>query len=228
MEYFKKIVLKNFRNFKIYESEFSKNCNIFYGNNGSGKTNILESISLFCKGRGFRNDSLDKMIKISENQFINTGEFLSSNQEYKIQVFSEKNQNRFIKKISFNEDFSKEALEHINSLLSFIVFLPDMDRLFLTNPSYRRNFIDRFIFSKNKSYSTLINKYKRNINERNKLLLSQLYDKEWLLKLEEDISILGIEIYKQRSLQLKTLQQNLNLLNNNKRLPFFCNYKIFR
>ena len=35
MGYFKKIILKNFRNFNIYEGEFSKNCNIFYGENGT-------------------------------------------------------------------------------------------------------------------------------------------------------------------------------------------------
>ena len=68
MGYFKKIILKNFRNFKIYESEFSKNCNIFYGKNGSGKTNILESISLFGKGNGLRNDRIKNMIKVSEKK----------------------------------------------------------------------------------------------------------------------------------------------------------------
>jgi len=105
--YFNKIILKNFRNFKIYEGEFSKNCNIFYGENGLGKTNILESISLFGKGKGFRNDHIKNMIQFSEKKFINTCEFSSFNQSYKIQVVSEKYQNRHIKKISFNEDISR-------------------------------------------------------------------------------------------------------------------------
>ena len=223
MGYFKKIILKNFRNFKTYESEFSKNCNIFYGENGLGKTNILESISLFGKGKGLRNDRINNMIQVSQKKFINTCEFLSFNQAYKIQVVSEKYQNRHIKKISFNEDFNKETLEYLNSLITFIIFLPDMERLFLTNPSYRRNFIDRFIFSKNKNYNTLINKYKKNINERNKLLLSKFYDEVWLKKLEEDISLSGIEIYKLRSLQIEMLQKHINLLDKNKKLPFVIN-----
>ena len=225
MGYFKKIKLKNFRNFKIYEGEFSKNCNIFYGENGLGKTNILESISLFGKGKGFRNDRIKNMIQVSEQKFINTCEFSSFNQAYKIQVVSEKYQNRYIKKTSLNEDFNRETLEYLNSLITFIIFFPDMERLFLTSPSYRRNFIDRFIFSKNKNYNTLINKYKKNINERNKLLLSKFYDEEWLKKLEEDISLSGIEIYKLRSLQIEMLQKHLNLLNKNKKLPFAINIK---
>ena len=225
MGHFKKILLKNFRNFKIYESEFSKNCNIFYGENGSGKTNILESISLFGKGKGLRNDNIKNMIKVSEKQLINTCEFLSISQTYKIQVVSEKYQNRYVKKISLNEDFNKETLDYLNSLITFIIFLPDMERLFLTNPSYRRNFIDRFIFSKNKNYNALINKYKKNVTERNKLLLKKFYDEVWLKKLEEDISFLGIEIYKLRILQLEMLQKHLNLLNTNKKLPFDINIK---
>ena len=88
MGYFKKIILENFRNFKIYEGEFSKNWNIFYGENGLGKTNILESISLFGKGKGFRNDHIKNMIQVSEKNFINTCEFSSFNQAYKIQVVS--------------------------------------------------------------------------------------------------------------------------------------------
>ena len=223
MGYFKKIILKNFRNFKLYEAEFSKNCNIFYGENGSGKTNILESISLFAKGKGFRNGRIKNMIKISKQNFNNACEFSSFDQAYKIQVVSEKFQSRYIKKISFNDDVKKETLEYLNSLITFITFLPDMERLFLTSPSYRRNFIDRFIFSKNKNYNTLVNKYKKNITERNKLLLSRFYDEAWLKKLEEEISLLGIEIYKLRSLQVKILQKHLSLLNKNKKLPFVIN-----
>ena len=225
MGYFKKIILKNFRNFNIYKGEFSANCNIFYGKNGSGKTNILESISLFGKGKGLRNDSIQNMIKVSEQKFTNTCEFLSFNQTYDIKVVSEKYQNRFIKKISFNEDFNRETLEYLNSLITFIIFLPDMERLFLTSPSYRRNFIDRFIFSKDKSYNILVNKYKKNIIERNKLLLLKFYDQTWLKKLEEDISFLGIEIYKLRTLQIEKLEKHLNLLNNNNKLPYAITIK---
>ena len=143
MGYFKSIDLINFRNFENYSLNFSKNCNIFYGENGLGKTNILESISLFGKGKGFRNDRIKNMIHFSEQKFINTCEFTSFNQAYKIKVVSEKYQNRYIKKTSFNEDFNKETLDYLNSLVTFIIFLPDMERLFLTSPSYRRNFIDQ-------------------------------------------------------------------------------------
>ncbi|MDC6448457.1 AAA family ATPase, partial [Alphaproteobacteria bacterium] len=58
MGYFKNISLINFRNFNSLNLDFTKNCNVFYGKNGSGKTNILEALSLLTKGRGFKKDKL--------------------------------------------------------------------------------------------------------------------------------------------------------------------------
>ena len=54
LNFFQNIKLENYRNFNYFEIDFTSGCNILIGKNGSGKTNILESISLFEKGRGFR------------------------------------------------------------------------------------------------------------------------------------------------------------------------------
>ncbi len=48
----KRLILNNFRNYQDQEFQFSPDINIIYGNNGSGKTNIIEAISLFRKGKG--------------------------------------------------------------------------------------------------------------------------------------------------------------------------------
>ena len=59
----KNIQLFNFRNFKNYKTTFDDKLNILFGDNGSGKTNILEGISLIAKGRGIRNSSIVDLIK---------------------------------------------------------------------------------------------------------------------------------------------------------------------
>ena len=69
MGYFNNINLVNFRNFKNYSLDFSCNCNVFYGKNGSGKTNILEAISILSKGKGLRKDKISNMIKKSCEKF---------------------------------------------------------------------------------------------------------------------------------------------------------------
>ena len=58
-------------NFKNFKSSFDKKLNILFGNNGCGKTNILEGISLIAKGRGIRNSNISNLIKKEEeNLFI--------------------------------------------------------------------------------------------------------------------------------------------------------------
>ena len=86
----KNIELINFRNFRIYNTAFDRKLNILIGDNGCGKTNILEGISLIEKGRGIRNANLSNLIKRDEdNFFINHNlEILKNN--YDIKIFTEK------------------------------------------------------------------------------------------------------------------------------------------
>ena len=62
MNFFEKIHLENYRNFNNYSINLNQDCNVIYGINGSGKTNILESISLFERGRGFRKEKINNLI----------------------------------------------------------------------------------------------------------------------------------------------------------------------
>ena len=226
MGYFRDIKLNNFRNFKQYSIEFSKNCNVFYGKNGSGKTNILEAISLFNKGRGIRKDQIINFIKYNEDNFVNFANFEETKGKYEIKINSEISNNNSVKKIYLNNDSSKEALDHLYSLFSFLVFLPETERLFIASPNFRRNFIDKFIFSQNNKYNTLINKYKRNIIERTKVLNLDGYESSWLERIEQNISSTGIEIYKARNTQILSIMKNISLLNTRDKLPFDLNIQI--
>ena len=72
---FKNIKLINFRNFENYSLKFSNNCNVLFGINGSGKTNILEGISLFSKGRGLRKDKIYNIVKKNYDKFTIASHF---------------------------------------------------------------------------------------------------------------------------------------------------------
>ncbi len=98
MGYFKYINLINFRNFENLNIKFSKNCNVFFGNNGSGKTNLLEAISMFSKGRGLRKDKLSNLIKKEEKKFIITANFNYNDITYNLLSESYETENRFKKK----------------------------------------------------------------------------------------------------------------------------------
>ena len=225
MGYFNNINLINFRNFENYSLSFSNNCNVFYGKNGSGKTNILEAISLFSKGRGLRKDKLSNIIKKNCEKFILKSDF--KNEEIIYNLISEtENVNNRIKKIfTVNNDKSNDSLQTIYDLTTFLYFLPETERLFQSSPSIRRNLIDQFIFTSQNNYNKLINKYTKLVQERSKVLLNN-NNESWLNQLEKNIAIAALEIYSLREGQIKILIENLNIYLNNFNLPFKLDAKL--
>ncbi len=189
--------------------EFSNNCNVFYGENGCGKTNLLEAISVFSRGRGIRNDKIINLINKNENYFSNMTSFVNENIEYKLKVISELKNNKFKKKIYLNDDISSEGNKKIQSLITFLNYLPENERFFMASPTTRRNLFDHFIFSSNGGYNTLLNLYKKNINERNIILNAKTLNLTWLEKIEENIVNSGMEIYELRKKQVNIFIQNL-------------------
>ena len=221
-----KIKLNNFRNFNTFEILFDKKTNIFFGINGSGKTNILESISLISKGRGLRNANIVNLIKNErENFHINCQLEIKSNQ-YNVDVFSKKKEYKYIKEINLNNDSSKESINFLNSSLSFLTFLPEMERLFQSSPTFRRNFLDRLIFSEQSNYNKLINKYKKNVVERSKILQQNQLDPDWINVVEKEICAYGLQIYKLRYNKLDQLNNNIKKLNSLNNYQFDIDLKI--
>jgi len=208
--YFKNINIVNFRNFENLNIEFSKNCNVFFGNNGSGKTNLLEAISIFSKGRGLRKDKLSNLIKREQQKFAIAANFKYQDIIYNILSESCETNSKIKKKITVNKDDSKESLDNFYKLAPFIFFLPETERLFLSTPTNRRNIIDRFIFNHNTSYNKIINQYNKNLIERSKLLSNDSFDINWLNRIEKNISNFGLQIYLSRKEQINNLIDNLN------------------
>ena len=71
----KKIVLKNFRNYDKQELIFNDKFNFIYGNNGQGKTNILEGISYSAFGKSFLGSAEADCVRFGENEFHIESEF---------------------------------------------------------------------------------------------------------------------------------------------------------
>ena len=222
----KNIEFYNFRNFKNFKTSFENNLNILFGDNGCGKTNILEGISLIAKGKGIRNSNIINLIKKQEDNFLIKNNLEIQKNNLNIEIFTEQKNEKFKKIIKINDDSSKDSLNFLNQSISYLVFVPEMERLFQASPSYRRNFLDRLIFSSKNDYNRLINKYKKSLLERNKILQSYNIDDDWLNRIESDICSLGLEIYKLRNLQLNILNFELNNMKNDHNFQFEVKLKI--
>jgi len=224
--YFKNINLVNFRNFDNYSLDFSSNCNVLYGKNGSGKTNILESISLFSKGRGIRKDKISNIIKKNCEKFIIKSDFRNKEITYNLISETQKTK-KIIKKILYvNNDKTRESLIKIYELVPFLCFLPETERLFISSPANRRNFIDQLIFTYKNTYNKLVNDYNICIQERSKILYNNNPDHTWLDQLEKNISKYGSEIYSLREKQINLLTENLNIFLSKFHLPYKISVKL--
>ena len=222
----KNINLINFRNFNDLNLSFDEKLNIFFGKNGCGKTNILEAISLIAKGRGIRNANIHNLVKKDKDNFFIKNNLSIKNNNFNIEISTENKNSKFKKIIKINEDLSKDSLDFLNQSISFIFFLPEMERLFQTSPSQRRNFLDRLIFASRKNYNQLINKYKKFLLERIKILQTNIIDEDWLNHIEKEICSLGLEIYKQRVLQVGYINGNLSTLKTDHKFQFNVSLKI--
>tara|TARA_B100000575_G_C23071098_1_gene616916 strand:- start:198 stop:1286 length:1089 start_codon:yes stop_codon:yes gene_type:complete len=220
------IEFNNFRNFKKFKTSFHNKLNILFGDNGCGKTNILEGISLIAKGSGIRNSNIFNLIKKEEDNFLIKNNIDINKNNFDIKIFTELKNNKFKKIIKINDDQSKDSLDFLNKSISYIIFLPEMERLFQTSPSYRRNFLDRLIFSSRNDYNKMINKYKKSILERTKILHANNIDEDWLGRIEREICSLGLEIYKLRNSQLNSINSHLKLLKNDHNFQFNVELKI--
>ena len=224
MGYFKKIDFNNYRNFLKSTYFFSENCNIIIGKNGSGKTNILEGMSLLEKGRGFRKESIINLINYKNiyKNFHIKSDFYNNNINYTIDVYCTEKR---LKKLSVNNSLAIDSIKHFESLFSIIYFLPEMERLFVASPSIRRNFLDRLIYSSYKNYNSIVNNYKKSIRERQILLKNNNYDEEWIAKIESNIVLYGNIIYQKRLSHIETLNK---ILKNLKAIKHFSNNFILR
>ena len=214
MNFFKQIQLENYRNFNNYFINFNKSCNIIFGDNGSGKTNILESISLFERGRGFRKEKINNLInnKSQNKKFKINSKYINNNNEIDLEITNDVFENKFKKKLTINGSDSYESIKHFENYFSIICFLPEMERLFLSAPSVRRNFFDKLIYGADRTYLTTLNKYQKKILERYKILKQNVYDHNWIEQVEIEIVNLGLNIFQKRTQHLNILNSILSLL----------------
>lgn len=184
-----KLILDNFRNYKAKDFHFNHDTQVIFGNNGSGKTNILEAISLFNKGRGLRSSDLSDMVNNqSENpRFTIYGSLKNHHQIENCATSFDKSSNRR----SFQVNGHKST--NIKNFPAIIWLTPKMDNIFSESKSIRRKLLDKIVCDIDQNHNSRINSYEKCLKER-MLLLIQNQDQKWLEILERRIAELGVAI----------------------------------
>lgn len=166
-----RLKLQNFRNYKNAEFCFSPHINVFWGNNGQGKTNLLEAIHLLSTGRSFRTHRLQDMILQGETYFYIEAHFSKDEIIQSLKIYYD----NATRKVIYNETI----YPHFSSLLGIlpsVLLSPDDLILINGSPAERRRFLDLHIAQIDPLYLFYLSRYYKAMKQRNELLRCQKSD----------------------------------------------------
>ena len=213
--YIKKLSLKNFRNHTNLNLNLKKSSILIYGGNGSGKTNILEAISLLNQGKGLRKANIENFLN-QENIQDNTtktwginADFVGPNGQFNIGTGLKKTGSNKSRIAKINSDYI--PLSSLGEILNVSWITPQLCVLILSSMSEKRRFIDRLTMSIDSLHLNRVYKYDKLFRQRNKILMQSSIDKTWLDTIESQISELSISIIARRLDLLEELENLYNI-----------------
>jgi DNA replication and repair protein RecF len=176
------IRLVNFRNYSDIIIKFSPTINFITGDNGSGKTNILEAISIISNLKSFRNINDSSIIKWNNDSYYAAGEVLES--EYsKFRVGYSIQNDKPKKKIKIDGVEIKKVSDYYGKLIT-VNFIPNDINIINGTPDIRRRYFDSVISKIFPEYIDELNKYRDICFSRN-VLLKKIKDNKSDIKLLE-------------------------------------------
>tara|TARA_R110002012_G_scaffold83323_6_gene209750 strand:+ start:836 stop:1915 length:1080 start_codon:yes stop_codon:yes gene_type:complete len=190
--------LVNYKNFDSKTLDFDPVINCLVGDNGVGKTNVLDAIYHLCFGKSYFNPVSTQNIKHGTEFFVVEGEFEKHNRTEKILCSFKKGTKKVIKR---NDKPYEKFSEHIGFLPLVIISPSDRD-LILEGSETRRKFMDGVISQSDKVYLQNLIKYNKVVSQRNSLLkyfaANRTFDRDTLSIYNEQMNALGTAIHQKR------------------------------
>ena len=162
----KNISLVNFKNYEQLDLSLSGYVNCFVGNNGMGKTNVLDAIYYLSNCKSFFNSVDSQNILHQQDFFVIQGEFKGNKKIEKIYCGVKKGKKKVFKK---GKNEYEKLSEHIG-LINTVLISPMDTNLIYEGSEVRRKFIDLIISQYNKDYLQTLITYNKVLQQRNALL----------------------------------------------------------
>lgn len=161
--------LQNFRNHSHSYFEFGKSTNLFLGDNGQGKTNVVEAISYLCLTKSFYAGGDSVVLKLNTELFEIEGTIiLGAETENKIRIVYEKQQGE---KAYFINKKPAEPFSTVIGRFPVVICSPEHHPVTSGGPEERRRFCDFVISQASPLYFKSLIEYRKVLKQRNKILL---------------------------------------------------------
>lgn len=199
----KTLSLLNYKNFDSADFQFDPKINCLVGNNGVGKTNVLDSIYHLSFGKSYFNPVTSQNIKHNADFFVVEGTFEKNEKKEQIVVSAKRGQKKLIKR---NNKLYEKLREHIGFIPTVIISPADRD-LIIEGSETRRKFIDGVISQSDNLYLDSLINYGKILAQRNSLLkyfsANNSFDRDTLHVYDEQLKEYGEVLYKKRKEFLK-------------------------
>lgn len=204
-----RVIARDFRNHTELDLGVGRRFVALVGENGAGKTNLLEAISLFSPGRGLRRADLPAMARNG-----GPGGFAVS-----LTLASGDGENRLgtgVEPPGFDGRFSRlcridggpaPSPVAFAEYLRLVWLTPDLDGLFRGAAGERRRFIDRLVLAVDSSHGVRVAALERALRSRNRLLEDRPDDGRWLDAIEREVAELGVAVALARRETVERLDQ---------------------
>lgn len=218
----KKLTLTNFRSYKNLELELTRGSTTFIGNNGSGKTNIVESLIYLAYLSSHRVSQNLPLLHLGTEQAVIRAEI--ERDDRTLQVDLEINASK-ANRARLNQNPTKSQREILGAL-QVIYFSPEDLDLVRGEPTHRRDFIDKLLVTKTPRLAGVIADYERVVRQRNTLLKTRAPESA-LIPWTEQLINLGAQLSAERILLIEELNPYVtaNYANLNEVKPASISYK---
>lgn len=189
-----RLVVTDFRSYARAELHLDGRPVVLTGENGAGKTNLLEAVSLLSPGRGIRGVPYAEIARdVGAGGWAVAATLETEDGAVRvgtgIEPGAETSRSRQVR-----VDGEQAGPSALAELVSMVWLTPAMDRLFVEGASERRRFLDRLVMGFDPAHGTRAGAYERALRERNRLLADEVFDDAWLSGLEGQMAEHGVAI----------------------------------
>ncbi len=197
------LALVRFRSYSAARLDLTGGPVVLYGPNGSGKTSILEAVSLFSPGRGIRRATPEEIsCQRFEPGWKLSAELVAGDRRLGVETIYRGTSGRRV------EIEGKPVRQsELASMLRIVWVAPAMDRLWTDGREGRKRFLDRMVMNFFPAHAEDVIAYEKAMRERNRLLKDRQFDHGWLLGLELQMAERGVAITRSRISTVARLEQ---------------------
>ena len=195
MPVLEKIVISDFRNIQLQEIDFSPNINCISGNNGEGKTNLLDAIYYMSMTKSAFASSDKFNFRHGTEEFSLAGTYRMPNGLSR--RFALKMSSKGEKKVKRDDKFYQKVSEHVGVLPVVMVSPADVSMVSESGDE-RRRFVNAVLSQMDREYMSAMQQYNRLLLQRNKMLKDAVVDRSLLEVIDMRMSALAGPVYEAR------------------------------